>query len=237
MIFHSIPLFSSTSPTDSTALALDIVSFPENRLIERYQGFLGALVGASLAALVALYSIWRTNKNNLALEQNRRLDVARRQEDIYCGLLHEIAGELDAHAMIFRDLVRDLPLLRNNSLAVGKVIVSCPPARPSLSHIDVCRIKILEYDGFDTRLLHRISAYVNVCAYFNTNLDFTPLIQVQHQMNINQEEIMRAIKDTFQALEDHLATLQMERENLREAIVREVERFPGNVIVAEGEEI
>lgn len=56
-------------------------------------------------------------------------------------------------------------------------------------------------------------------------------------MNINQEEIMRAIKDAFQALEDHLATLQTERENLREAIVREVERFPGNVIVAEGEEI
>ena len=93
-----------------------------------------------------MYSVWRTNRNAQLLEQSRRDREDQTQADIYCGLLHAVVVELDAHRMVLRDISRSLPPLREQCLDAGHFIAPKVPFLLPLSHMNVCRTKIMEYN-------------------------------------------------------------------------------------------
>ena len=69
-----------------------------------YQGLIGAFVGSMLAALIAIYSIRKTHKNQIFLENEKIHNKRHIEEKIYSGFLFSVYSILLNHKEISKAL-------------------------------------------------------------------------------------------------------------------------------------
>lgn len=166
---------------DSTEVKYSDESTINNILsfFERYQSFIGSIIGAFLAALIAIYSIKRTHKNQILLENEKILNNRHIEEKVYCGFLFSVYSVLLNHKEISKALTRELNAFAENVKYTGDLIIEKPYNRYSNDLLKECLLKTLAYQNYDSDTILFLVTYVNKIDNFDSNLNFIPLLKVR----------------------------------------------------------
>jgi len=152
-----------------------------------YQGFIGALVGSMLAALIAIYSIRRTHKNQIFLENEKIHNRRHIEEKIYSGFLFSVYSILLNHKEISKALKRELNAFAENVKCSGNLIIEQPYNRYSVDILKDCLLKSLSYENYDSDTIMFLVTYVNKLENLDSNLNFIPLLKIRDQQKDNAE--------------------------------------------------
>ena len=196
-------------------------------LFEKYDSLFGALLGSLLAALIAIYSINRTNKNNHVLEIKKYNTQKQIMENKYCGILFAIHSSLRIHDKTYdllgEEIEQYLKLISNNT----KIQIESPFSIFHIQFIKSCQLKILDFDKFNTELSSTISYYVFLVDYINENLNLRKIFDTKDLFE-NDEEFIEGIKEYFKNIKGMIETLKHQREKLKTNIPDEIASFPQN---------
>lgn len=199
---------------------------------ENSSSIVGPLLGSFLAALVALISIYFTNRNNIRLQNNLIQRKQAHNEDVYCGYLFAIFHEINWHQNLLLRLRNELVIIRNQALADLRFNIPVAHELFRIEYINSYRINTLKFERFDTDLLALISTYLNLIMTINSNLHF------EYVQNLRLEfESDEAYRDGlivfFDELEGFLSRAEGGMANIQAGIVEVVRTFPGNQIIFE----
>lgn len=164
-----------------------------------YQGLIGALVGSMLAALIAIYSIRKTHKNQIFLENEKIHNKRHIEEKIYSGFLFSVYSILLNHKEISKALKRELNAFAENVKNTGELIIEKPYNRYSIDLLKECLLKTLSYENYDSDTIMYLVTYVNKLDNFDSNLNFIPLLKIKEQHK-DKAEYAKTVKIYFSDL-------------------------------------
>lgn len=155
----------------SNKICYVIKSNSEENWFDKNQGtFLGAL----LAGLIAILSVYLTSKAN----KRYRLE---KDTEIYCGLLYSIKAELIYQNINHDNLSKEMEAIKHNSLIANEIITDSPSRTISLNFLKDIRSKIISTEVFNTHILFYLSAYINKCELINSDIKFERLIKLNEK--------------------------------------------------------
>ena len=167
--------------------------------IEKYQSLIGSFIGALLASLIAIYSIKKTHKNQILLENEKVFNQRHINEKIYCGHIFSIYSILINHAQISIMLKRELNAFANHVKVTGDLLVEKPFNVFAIDLIKECLLKTLSYENYDSNTILYLVTYVNSLDNFDSNLNLIPLLKVRDKYNDN-DSYAKTVKKYFDEL-------------------------------------
>ena len=196
-------------------------------LLKKYPTIIGSLLGSFFAALIAICSINKTNKNNIKLEMQKYNTQKQINENKYCGLLFSIYSELKDHDTI-SDLLNDeiekyLTLISENI----EILTESPFSNFQINFMKSCQLKILDFDKFDTELLSLISRYINLIDFLNKNLNLKRVIDTKN-ISENEDKFLEGIKEYFKSIRKSVDKLKSLSEIIKNEIPKKIASFPQN---------
>ena len=187
--------------------------------------FLGPLLGSFLAAMIAFYSIKKTHRNNLILEEKKQKKLVESNESKYCGLLHTILyvirindnllSVLNSEILAYKEIVKELKKVTEKPFNVIKTELL-------QSYI----IKLYDFDNINTSLLPKLSNYVILLTQLNENLSIKKIDTTVE--NDNKSAILIYSEYAFNFMEHIISKVQKLSEELKPIIEQEVKYFIEN---------
>ncbi len=209
----------------------------KSKILESEESFCsrneGQLLAFFLSIILALSTIWLTNKirdkkdakkeEKLKKEQKRKEKIERiKREEIYCGFLHSIFHELAGHRYLLQENWKSLELIRDLTLENENFIIELKLEEFNYEFIDKCRLKILDYEKYNTDLLPNISAYINRVKQLNKTLDVTPAIRSIKNIDVPFDE---SLNSYFQEIKNLFDEIKAGIEAIELMIKDEIEKF------------
>jgi len=183
---------------------IKIISYPDVTWYERNEGaIIGSFVGAFLAGIIALLSIYLTARSN---KRQRR----EREIEIYCGFLYSIKIELIYHSKNHNNLIEELRMIKHNSLLANEIITDSPSRNISIPFLRELRSKLIDTELFNTKILLTLSAYINKCDLVNSDIKLERLMKVSEKFK-EQVNFAESTKSYFNIVIE-------ETENLKKSI-------------------
>jgi hypothetical protein len=207
-------------------LAEDIkVTLPEEGFLQKYGILLGPFLGSLFAALIAIYSIWKTNKNNLELEQ-KKFDTQRQiSENTYCGVLYSVYSELLAHDKIDENIHSEIDQFLDYFSDKLKIQVDNPFSEFPLEFLKLSRSKILDFSKFETNNLSFLTHYINVLDSVQRDLNLSRIREVIKD-ETDDESLINGLDAYFKQIRGTLEKLSILRKDLKNNIVEIIKSFP-----------
>lgn len=198
----------------------------------------GTILGALLAALVSLFSIWITNKSrnrkderDKAFQINLENQKINRQkmikENIYCGLLHSIYHELNSHKNLSDINWKSLNLVKDLTLEKDDFVIEKAINIFSTEFINQCRLKILEFESYNTDLLPIISQYISKVISINNYMDFKTVLSSNKKLEM---PFVDTVNEYFDILKSDFDEIAVGRQKIQDFIINEIKKYPQNEI-------
>ncbi|TVL95534.1 MAG: hypothetical protein CV087_24255 [Candidatus Brocadia sp. WS118] len=213
-------------PSDSLIINVKSREYPEQTWWDRNQSVIGSTIGAFLAALIAIYTVWRTFKNTKEIEANKNKSRRIEKEKTYCGLLFMIYGELHEHNKKNYILRKAIPIF-TETVDKSEGIPYHDPfdnAKYGVTFIEACRIKILDFDFSNASLMTSISSYLHETQQLNHSLNLSPLIRVYEKYP--PDVLIQKFHKSFEVVTKMIDILEKRREEIRIEILAEIKSFP-----------
>lgn len=190
----------------------------------------GALVGALAASLIAHYSVMRTHKNTVKIENEKIAMIRRTKENIYCGLLFMIYSEIFGHRNLAPILKESISLFLDTTEATKDIVSDTPFTRYEIEFLKECRSKILEFENFETEILTVLSHYINKVSLLNYYLNLKRIRDIRFRFDGNEEDFLTGVKDYFNDVNDLISNLGDVGRSIQESVLTEIKKFPQNDI-------
>lgn len=201
------------------------ISPSKKNTFQQYPSFFGALIGAFLAGIIAIYSVWKTNRNNLELERKKYHTQREVKENIYCGILFSIFTDLHAHTKISEILKTEI----EDFLEYYKSALTIPTDSPfsdfPIEFIKICRNKVLDFYKFETTSFSILTHYINVLDSLQADLNLRRLREARLNI-IDEKQLFAGMKGYFDQVLKTLSTLDDLRKELTEKIPEIIESYP-----------
>lgn len=244
-----IILFISTSEillADSTGTNINVV-LPDivnckivndtlnvkSRLVQNEESFFkrneGTILGSALAAFVSLFSIWITTYNRNRRETKEKQFQRRMRENIYCGLLFSIYHELTDHKNILKINREEIKYIRAITIEKGDFVFEKAKENFNAEFINACRLKILEFENYNSNLLPKVSNYINTVKSLNRSFDYKTVFSVLQKLKMPLNEDI--INTYFQEIISDLDKIDLGIQELQKLLKKEISRFPQNDIL------
>jgi hypothetical protein len=193
---------------------VSIINYPQQTWLRRNEG---SILGAFFAGLIAILSVYLTSKAN----KKSRL---QKEIEIYSGLLYSIKVELIYHSKNHDFLIKELIIIRNESILVNKIIINSASRNISVSFLNELRSKIIDTEIFNTTILLFVSSYINKCELVNNDIKFERLIKVNEKYK-GEVNIQASIKSYFDVVIEQTENLKKSIPNIIKLINEDLTRM------------
>lgn len=201
------------------------VTPPKESFLQRYGALIGTFLGAFFAALIAIYSVWRTNRNNLELERKKYNTQKQITENTYCGILFSVHTELLAHDKISENLNSEIEQFLVYFSEKLEIPVDNPFSEFPLEFLKLCRSKILDFSKFETKNLSFLTHYINVMDSVQKNLNLRRIREVIRG-ETDKDLLIKGISAYFEQIRGTLVKLTNLRKDLKDNIPEIIKSFP-----------
>ncbi len=202
--------------------------YVKSKIFESDKGFFsrneGTILGSFLAALVSLFSILITMIIRNKKEKEKEEKVKEEKVKVYCGLLHSIYHEMKGHQRLLEmdwkslEIIRDITIEKDKPVIEGSMI-----EKINTDFINECRLKILEFENYNTDLLPLISEYINRINNLNTVLDVKPKLDSIVSLNLPFRE---SVLEYFNEIKRYIDSIESGIIKVNDLIKEEIEKFP-----------
>jgi hypothetical protein len=235
------PTTISKSDTTKSIIVNDSLN---ERIIDNNKGNFfkrneGAIIGSALAAFVSLFSIWLTTclrnkrdkkekKFNIHLENEKINRRKMEKENIYCGLIHSIFHELNYHLQLLVINRKTIKRIKDLTIEKGEYNIKQSIEKFNTKFINECRLKVLEFESFNTDILPIVSKYINKIESLNTHFDFQSTISLIKQLEMPFED---SVNLHFKELEKNFMDIELSIQEIQKMIRGEISKFSQNKII------
>jgi viroplasmin and RNaseH domain-containing protein len=200
--------------------------------LEKYGILIAVFLGSFFAALIAVYSVWKTNKNNIELERKKYNTEKEIRENLYCGILFCIYKELQIHDNIFENLKSEIEQFLQYFREHINVPVDNPFSEFPVDLMKVCRVKILDFDKFETETLSLISNYISLMDAVQNDLNLNR-IRETHRRVSSKQVFIKGVEKYFEQINDTLEKLNGLRETIKKNIPEIIKSYPQSDVSSE----
>lgn len=193
-------LYDTIKVKQNDSSFVKIISVPKSTWIYRNEG---AILGAFLASLVAIITVYLTHRSN------RKLRIEK-EKKIYYGLLFSLKIEFNSQTTNVQSLLQELLVIKNNSISANEIISIQPPRNLSLSFLKEVRNKFLNSEIFTTNILFLVSKFINKSQLINSNIKFERLLNIS--------EIFKESIDYKKVISVYFDAVIMDVEELQKSI-------------------
>ena len=201
--------------------------------LERYQTLIGAFLGSLLAAIIALFSIWRTYKNQKKLndevhEKQIQLEIQKltytesRNKDHYRGILITIRSILISHKYVIDELKKELSSLIDDFKNHGRLAYEKPHTFIPIDLLKKLLIKLIEYEDYNIRILFSLSGYIISVDNLYNDLDFQSIVRLKNEFKFHE-----MVENYFERLNGRLSTLNVKSGEIENWIEKEINSLFG----------
>lgn len=173
--------------------------------LKSYQGFLGALVGSFLAALIAFYSIRITHKKQLDVENKKNQWKEDADEKDFCGILFAIQCTLKHHRILSKSLEEELDTIIEANLERESIYDQETYIRYNTDFLTDCALELIKYQLYNPNIIYNIISYIDGCQTFERANNISK-IKYQFDKNKDQENYTKqfsiAISKIKEVIED-----------------------------------
>ncbi|OGU69421.1 MAG: hypothetical protein A2499_09435 [Stygiobacter sp. RIFOXYC12_FULL_38_8] len=223
----STSLDTSKYPQNMTLEKSDSITYGQlindSTFFEEYQGLIGAFIGALSAALIAFFSINKTHKKQIALENEKIIHQKLESEKKYCGILFSIYSILTNHYYISTELKKEIDAHLKILSNTGKLFVDKPYNYLPIDLLKDCTSQIYNYEKYDSNLLMYIVTYVSKIEIFFNDLNFIPLIKMKTEYE-DDKSYVESLNGYFAALLKRLEVLDGINEKINSLIKDEINK-------------
>ena len=241
LCFISAKLQASTVDTlnvkklhiDTTkTLIINDTLYVKSKMLQKENSFFnrneGTILGSALAAFVSLLAILITSLIRNRRDKREKEFLIGVKQNIYCGLLHSIYHELGSHQNLVNVNWKSLELIRDVTLEKEKFIIEKTVETFNTDFINECRLKILEFESYNTDLLPVISKYKNSVISVNRSLDFKNLNSFFEQLEIPFSE---AVNLYFKIFKEDFNRIELGIQEIQKMIKEEIRKFTQNEVI------
>jgi hypothetical protein len=193
--------------------------------LDKYGSIIGALTGAFLAGIIAVYSVWKTNKNNLELERKKYNTQKEVEENKYCGLLFAVFSDLYAHKKISENLDSEI----QEFLAYFETEPTIPTDNPfsefPVEFMKICRNKILDFYKYETTSFSILTHYLNCLDTLHDDLNLKRIREARINVT-DKDQVIAGMNLYFDQIKDTLDKLANLRSELIDKIPEIIKSYP-----------
>ena len=194
----------------------------EISFLEKYEGLVGAFIGSLLAALIAIYSIHKTHKNQVNLENEKIKRNRYQSEKVYCGFLFSIHSILLNHQQFLGSLTKELEGILSNAKLTGKLAYDKPYTYLPVDLLKGNLNNILSYENYNSKNVQLLVTYLNFVENLYNDVNFISLIKLRDETK-DETEYKQRVEYYFNNLFGRITTLNDMIEKLINAIIKEIE--------------
>lgn len=201
-------VLESTKSIDT--LNMEVVKTLPQNFCERNEG---TLIGALLAGLIAVFSVWFTNHCNI-----KRINKLNKK--LYYGLLTILKSELEYQSEIINFLIEEIKVTGETVKNRNDLGLKKPFRKIQTKFIDETRNKLLSIELKDTDLLKLLTAFINKCELLNADLNYEVIYifyanakennKLEDFVKIFFGEMHKQISDTLSAISPIIAFIDFE---------------------------
>ncbi|OGU34486.1 MAG: hypothetical protein A2068_12050 [Ignavibacteria bacterium GWB2_35_6b] len=189
---------------------------------EKYQSLIGALVGSLFAALIAIWSIYRTHNNQINIE-NEKIRISRSHaENVYHGFIFSVHTILINHEHFLNSLTEELRNILANAKKTGKLAYDRPYTYLAVDLLKNNLNKILAYESYDAKNVQLLVTYLNHVENLYNDLNFIPLIKLRDDTK-KEDEYLNRLEYYFDNLVERVNILKEMVKELLDGFMREAE--------------
>lgn len=175
-------------------------------IIYYYQSIIGAFLGSSLAGLIAYYSIRRTQKNQIDLE-NEKIKVERYQEEkVYCGYLYSVWAIMQGHQSFLTGLRRELNFILKDFESLGKIAYDKPFNVLPVDLLKESYFKVLGYEKYNSKIVNKLVSYLGVMDSLTNELNFITIKKLKEEI-ADKKDYAKRVEFYFSQVFGHLDIL------------------------------
>jgi hypothetical protein len=189
-----------------------------------FEVFIGAFLSGLLAALVAIYSINKTNKNNLKNEETKFQQILHNNRSRYCGNLFSIFSELITHTQMHKQKVNEIAFYLEKMTEIKDVVADEPFTTFPIEFLKESRRIILDFGDYRSSILAFLSSYINETVDINNFLNLTKIRKAKEFFD-SDDQYVEGIKDYFAEIKNHLERFKITRLDLLDDILEDQNRF------------
>ena len=180
-----------------------------------------AVLGSFFAALIALWSINKTNNNNVILEEKRRKGIEESNKQIYCGLLHSIFHIIPRYDNLLTILQKEIEAYKE-LIEIEFQIVEKPFNLMQTQILQDMLSQLYKYDNLSTILLPKIADYIMLLNHLNENLNLKRIVEsIQSLEKQNSAKIL--FNSTLKSLSNILEKINILSNELKTELTQEIE--------------
>lgn len=194
----------------------------EKSLLEKYQGLIGAFIGSLFAALIAIYSIYKTRKNQIFIENEKIKRNRYQSEKIYCGFLFSIHSILLNHQQAFEILTKELQAILETVKTIGKFTYDKPYTYLPVDLLKDNLNNVLSYENYNSKNVALLTTYLNLVENLYNDLNFIPLVKLKTETK--EDEYKERVVYYFDKLFGRINTLKDLVARLLKDITDELEK-------------
>ncbi len=184
----------------------------------------GVLIGTLGSGLVAVFSVWKTDKN----ASKRELIKVQEQKEIrnnqYCGLLAGILYILQSHGHKVKKIQSLLDSIKTGTLERQRLVVSDFGQRLSLDILSKCVLKLLAFEQYNAKIGSSAIYYLLSAEDLNSSFDFSQVARLEEIMKDDTTKYLNMVKMYCDALNNHVVLLENGRKIICLQIEEELEK-------------
>lgn len=194
----------------------------EITFIERYQGLIGAFIGAFFASLIAIIAIKKTHKNQIELENDKIHYKRYQDEKVYCGFLFSIHSVLLNHKQFLMTLKKELEGILENAKITGKLAYDKPYTFLPVDLLKGNLNNVLSYENYNSKNIQLLVSYLNFVENLYNDLNLINLVKLKDDTK-DENEYKQKIEYYFNEVLGRINILKEMVEELLNAIIEEIE--------------
>ncbi|MDR3610493.1 MAG: hypothetical protein P4L27_08025 [Ignavibacteriaceae bacterium] len=234
LLFMASPIFSqdsisslpSSKNIDTVVIANEgthkILVTNEKTFIEEYGSITGAFIGALLAALIAVYSVWKTNKNQRKIEKDILSRSKELNKNLYRGFLIIIHSILMGHSGFIESIDDEMKAMLADFKLKNRIAYYKPYSAIPIDLLKKLLIKFVNYENFNINIVIELSIYILYIDNFYNEIDLSNIGKLQKESNYSD-----MVGGYFNNLFQHIDMLYRKNASIQQALYNEINNLFG----------